>query len=37
MTLETQWLGRFASKAIVCTTKVRDETFRHGKRYEDKA
>ena len=37
MTLKTQWLGSFAWKAIVCTTKVRDETFRNGKRYEDKA
>ena len=37
MTLKTQWLGSFAWKAIVCTTKVSDETFRNGKRYEDKA
>ena len=37
MTLKTQWLGPFAWKAIVCTMKVRDETFRNGKKYEDKA
>ena len=37
MTLKTQWLGSFAGKAIVCTTKVRDKTFRNAKRYEDKA
>ena len=24
-------------KAMVCTTKVKDETFRNCKRYEDKA
>ena len=35
MTLKTQWLGSFAGKAIVCTTKVRDKTFRNAKRYED--
>ena len=29
-----QWLGSFAWKVIVCTTKIRDETFRNGKRYE---
>ena len=29
-------LGSFAWKARVCTTKVRDETFKNGKRYEDK-
>ena len=37
MTLKTEWLGSFAWKAIVCTTKVIDETFRNGKRYDDKA
>ena len=37
MTLKTQWLGSFAWKPIVCTTKVSDETFKNGKRYEDKA
>ena len=37
MALKTQWLGSFAWKFIVCTTKVRGETFRNGKRYEDKA
>ena len=37
MTLITHWLGIFAWKTIVCTTKVRDETFRNGKRHEDKA
>ena len=37
MPLKTQWLGSFAWKVIVCTTKVRNETFRNGKRYEDKA
>ena len=31
-----QWLGSFALKIIFCTTRVRDETFRNGKRYEDK-
>ena len=31
MTLETQWLGSFARKAIVCALKVRDENFRNGK------
>ena len=37
MTLITHWLGIFAWKTIVCTTKVRDETFRNGKGCEDKA
>ena len=37
MTLKTYWLGSFAWKEIVCTTKVRDESFRNRKRYEDKA
>ena len=37
MTLKTHWLGSFARKNIVCTTKVRYETFINGKRYEDKA
>ena len=37
MTLKTLWLGNFAWKALVCTTKVRDETFRNGKRCEDQA
>ena len=37
MTLKTQWLGSFAWKAISHSTKVRDETFRNGKIYEDKA
>ena len=36
-TLKTHLLGSFAWKAIVCTSKVRDETFRNGERYEDKA
>ena len=36
MTLKTQWLGSFAWKDRVCTTKVRDETFRNEQRYEDK-
>ena len=31
-----QWLGSLALKIIFCTTRVRDETFRNGKRYEDK-
>ena len=31
MTLKTHWLDSFAWKAIVCTTKVRDETFRNGE------
>ena len=31
-----QWLGSFALKIIFRTTRVRDETFRNGKRYEDK-
>ena len=31
MTLKTYWLDSFARKAIVCATKVRDETFRNGK------
>ena len=31
------WLGSFDWKVIVFTTKVRNETFRNGKRYEDKA
>ena len=31
-----QWLGSFALKIIFCTARVRDETFRNGKRYEDK-
>ena len=30
-------LKPFAWKAIVCTTNGRDENFRNGKRYEDKA
>ena len=33
----TTLLGSFAWKVIVCTTKVRYETFRNGKKYEDKA
>ena len=37
MTLKTQCVGGFAWRAIVRTTKVRDETFRNGTRYEDKA
>ena len=37
MTLKTHWRGSFAWKAIVFSTKVRDETFRNGKIYEDKA
>ena len=36
-TLKTNLLGSFAWKAIVCTSKVRDETFRNEERYEDKA
>ena len=31
MQLEKQWLGSFASEAIVCTTKVRDELLEIGK------
>ena len=31
MTLKTEWLGSFAWKATVWTTKVMDETFRNGK------
>ena len=37
MTLKTHWLGSFAWKAIVCTIKVRDGTFRNVEIYEDKA
>ena len=37
MTLKTQRLGSFAENTLVCTTKVRDEPSRNGKRYEDKA
>ena len=37
MTLKTHWLGSFAWKTIVCTTKVSYEIFRNGKRYKDKA
>ena len=37
MTLKKQWLGSFAWKVIVCTTKVIDKTFRNEKRYEDKS
>ena len=38
MTLKTQWLGSFALKGhSFCTTEVRDEIFRSGKRYENES
>ena len=37
MTLKTKWLGSFSGKSIAYITTVMDETFRNGKRYEDKA
>ena len=33
----TQWLGILLWKTIFYITEVRDETFRNGKRYKDKA
>ena len=37
MTLKTKSLCSFTWESIVCTTKVTNEAFRNGKRYEDKA
>ena len=37
MAFKTQWLGSLLWKAIVCSTEVRDEAFKIGKKYEDKA
>ena len=37
MTLKQHWLGLFVWNVIVGITKVRDENFTNGKRYENKA